>query len=80
MTSCSGADIRPSRSRVGGWRSVLRGHFALYAVPGNDAPASFFYQVRRRWFRALRRRSQRHRLTWERMDRIHDPMATPRPA
>ena len=50
--------------------SVLRGHFAYYAVPGNDAPASFRYQVRRLWFRALRRRSQRHRLTWERMDRI----------
>jgi len=26
--------------------------------------------VRRLWFRALRRRSQRHRLTWARMDRI----------
>ncbi len=50
--------------------SVLRGHFAYYAVPGNDAPSSFLYQVRRLWFRALRRRSQRHRLTWERMDRI----------
>ena len=41
-----------------------------YAVPGNDAAASFRYQVRRLWFRALRRRSQRHRLTWERMGRI----------
>jgi group II intron reverse transcriptase/maturase len=50
--------------------SVLRGHFAYYAVPGNDAPSSFLYQVRRLWFGALRRRSQRHRLTWERMDRI----------
>ena len=50
--------------------SVLRGHFAYYAVPGNDAPSSFLYQVRRLWFRALRRRSQRHRLTWERMGRI----------
>ena len=45
-------------------------HFAYYAVPGNDAAASFLYQVRRLWFRALRRRSQRHRLTWERMGRI----------
>jgi hypothetical protein len=50
--------------------SVLRGHFAYYAVPGNDAPTSFLYQVQRLWFRSLRRRSQRHRLTWERMDRI----------
>ena len=38
--------------------SVLRGHFAYYAVPGNDAPASFLDQVTRRWLRALRRRSQ----------------------
>ena len=27
--------------------SVLRGHFAYSAVPGNDAPSSFLYQVRR---------------------------------
>ncbi len=50
--------------------SVVRGHCAYYAVPGNDAVASFRYQATRHWFQALRRRSQRHRLTWERMDRI----------
>src|SRR5664279_5101017 len=50
--------------------SVVRGHCAYYAVPGNDAVASFRYQVRRLWLQALRRRSQRHRLTWERIDRI----------
>ena len=50
--------------------SVVRGHCAYYAVPGNDAVASFRHQVRRLWLQALRRRSQRHRLTWERIDRI----------
>lgn len=50
--------------------SVVRGHLAYYAVPGNDAAASFRYQVSQLWFQALRRRSQRHRLTWERMNRI----------
>jgi len=48
--------------------SVLRGHFAYYAVPGNSrAIQSFRFEVTHRWLKALRRRSQRHRLNWERM-------------
>ena len=51
--------------------SVVRGHAAYYAVPGNsDAIAAFRKQVIRHWCRSLRRRSQRTRLTWERMYRI----------
>ncbi|MHB1734646.1 MAG: reverse transcriptase domain-containing protein, partial [Ferrimicrobium acidiphilum] len=51
--------------------SVVRGHLAYYAVPGNtDAVAAFRTQVTRQWFKALRRRSQRHRLNWVRMDRL----------
>jgi group II intron reverse transcriptase/maturase len=51
--------------------SVLRGHFAYYAVPGNSrALNNFRYQAARHWCRALRRRSQRHRLTWARMHRL----------
>jgi group II intron reverse transcriptase/maturase len=51
--------------------SVVRGHAAYYAVPGNtDAVSTFRYQVTRQWHAALRRRSQRTRLTWERMGRI----------
>ena len=43
--------------------SVVRGHFAYYAVPGNArALNAFRMQVTRHWMRALRRRSQRHRL------------------
>jgi len=49
--------------------SVVRGHLAYYAVPGNtDAVAAFRTQVGRHWFKALRRRSQRKRLNWTRMD------------
>jgi hypothetical protein len=45
--------------------SVVRGHLAYYAVPGNtDAVAAFRTQVTRRWFKALRRRSQRTRINW----------------
>jgi RNA-directed DNA polymerase len=56
----------------GRWlRSVVAGHLAYYAVPGNtDAVAVFRTQVTRHWFKALRRRSQRTRLNWERMNRI----------
>ena len=51
--------------------SVVRGHFSYYAVPGNArAINAFRVQVGRLWLRALRRRSQRHRLTWERMNRL----------
>ncbi|MHB1536234.1 MAG: reverse transcriptase domain-containing protein, partial [Acidimicrobiales bacterium] len=48
--------------------SVVRGHLAYYAVPGNtDAVAAFRDQVTRYWFKALRRRSQRTRVNWARM-------------
>jgi RNA-directed DNA polymerase len=52
--------------------SVLRGHMAYYAVPGNaHAVAAFRSQVTRNWLKALRRRSQKGpALTWARMDRI----------
>ena len=51
--------------------SVVRGHLAYYAVPGNiGAVAAFRDQARRHWHRALRRRSQRSRVTWKRSDRL----------
>jgi len=51
--------------------SVVRGHLAYYAVPGNwAAVAQFRTQATRHWFKALRRRSQRTRLTWKRMYRL----------
>ena len=53
----------------GAWLgSVVRGHLAYYAVPGNtDAVQAFRDQVTRYWFQALRRRSQRTRVNWKRM-------------
>ena len=57
---------------VGQWlRSVLTGHFRYYAVPRNQRKLSAFkYQVYCLWFRTLRRRSQRHRISGERMNRL----------
>jgi RNA-directed DNA polymerase len=51
--------------------SVLRGHYNYYAVPGNgQAINGFRDQVTRHWHKALRRRSQRTRLNWERTHRL----------
>jgi RNA-directed DNA polymerase len=56
-----------------GWwlASVVRGHLAYYAVPGNSRAISAFHRhIGRLWLQALRRRSQRHRITWKRMERL----------
>ena len=51
--------------------SVVRGHCAYYAVPDNtDAVSAFRDQAAKHWYRALRRRSQRNRLDWKRMNRL----------
>jgi len=51
--------------------SVVRGHTAYYAVPGNtDTVTTFRFYATRHWFKALRRRSQRKQINWERMHRI----------
>ena len=53
--------------------SVLRGHYNYYAVPDNsEALRAFRYRIVGYWLKALRRRSQRRRLTWERMYRLAD--------
>jgi RNA-directed DNA polymerase len=53
--------------------SVLRGHYNYYAVPDNsEALRAFRDEVVRHWLRALRRRSQRTTVTWERMSRLAD--------
>jgi RNA-directed DNA polymerase len=58
--------------------SVVRGHLAYYAVPGNiDSVSAFRDQVRWLWREALRRRSQRHRMTWKRYGRIAERWLPP---
>ena len=58
----------------GAWlASVLSGHYRYYAVPDNiEALSAFRYLLIRHWLKALRRRSQKHRLDWQRMDRLAD--------
>lgn len=51
--------------------SVVAGHQQYYAVPGNfNAVQAFRTRVTRYWRHALRRRSQKSRLPWSRMDRL----------
>jgi RNA-directed DNA polymerase len=58
--------------------SVVRGHLAYYAVPGNIHQVEAFRgEVVRLWYGALRRRGQRHRLNWQRMRRYADRWLPP---
>jgi len=52
---------------------VLAGHYNYYAVPDNsEALRAFRYRVIRHWRHALRHRSQKGRITWERTRRLAD--------
>ena len=55
--------------QTGRWlQSVVQGHFNYYAVPGNLASLGAFRdRVLALWWRTLRRRSQRDRLSWTRI-------------
>jgi group II intron reverse transcriptase/maturase len=59
---------------VGKWlRVILLGHYRYYGIPGNGRKLqSFKFHLSRLWFKVLLRRSQRHRLNWERMSRLID--------
>lgn len=68
-------------AETGRWlRSVVQGYFNYHAVPGNFvALKTFRREVARAWLAALRRRSQRHRLTWERFKELVVDRFLPRP-
>jgi group II intron reverse transcriptase/maturase len=53
---------------IGKWlQSVVRGYFQYHAVPRNEERLKAFrHEVLRMWLWQLRRRSQRHRWSWER--------------
>jgi len=58
----------------GRWlQSVIRGYFAYHAIPNNiDALEAFRKGVLRLWWQSLRRRSQKDRTSWARMQRLHE--------
>ncbi|NQZ07089.1 MAG: group II intron reverse transcriptase/maturase [Algicola sp.] len=52
-------------------KSVVRGHINYFGVPGNFcAMAKFRDEVIKRWLKALRRRSQRHKMPWSKFTRL----------
>jgi RNA-directed DNA polymerase len=58
---------------------VLRGHYRYFGLPSNYRSLNAFYQeVRRIWFRALHRRSQRG-LTWARFTALLTRLPLPSP-
>ena len=61
-------------AHTGEWlRSVVQGYFNYHAVPGNlDSLSTFRTRLTRLWHQQLVQRSQRRRLTWERMNRWAD--------
>lgn len=58
----------------GKWlKQVIAGYYGYHAVPTNYWSIwAFRNQVRRLWMRTLRRRSQKHTLTWNRMTKLAD--------
>lgn len=61
-------------AQIGEWlRSVVRGYFNYHSVPGNIfAMDTFRTQVIRSWYRSLKRRSQRSKITWDRFGKLAD--------
>ena len=59
-------------SSVGKWLElVLKGHYNYFGVPTNIRSLSVFRnEIVKAWLRVLRRRSHKHKITWERMQRI----------
>jgi len=57
---------------VGAWlKSVVGGHLRYYGVPGNRYALAYFrFSVGNLWHHVLRRRSQKGRVSWERMKRL----------
>ena len=61
-------------AQVGRWlKRVVQGYFNYHAVPDNLRRLQGFHaEVCRAWLLGLRRRSQRHRMTWVRFRRLID--------
>lgn len=59
-------------AQTGKWlKQVVQGYYRYHAVPGNLRRLSLFrWRLRRLWRQTLRRRGQKQRLTWEKLDRV----------
>ncbi len=63
----------PVRQQAEWLKQVVAGFFQYHAVPTNGrALAAFRYHVIDHWRRTLRRRGQKHRMTWARIGKLAD--------
>ena len=70
----------PVRQQWERLKRKLRGHFEYFGIIGNsNALARFSSEVTKGWQKWLNRRSQRARMTWERMSRLLARYPLPRP-
>lgn len=62
--------LHDTPGETGRWlRRVVEGHINYYGVPFNmKALSQFVGEVKLLWLKSLRRRSQRHKMTWNRFD------------
>ncbi len=59
---------------------VLRGHYGYYGVIFNHRSLRAFYEgVKCSWFKALRRRSQKSRMNWQRFAQLLTVYPLPKP-
>ncbi len=71
MRSCGGAGTSPSLKQLAYVRSLVAGHVRYYGVPNNGHAIGVFRKAAAwLWRCSLRRRSQKTRLSWQRM-RLH---------
>jgi RNA-directed DNA polymerase len=65
--------------QLGAWlKSVLTGHYRYDGVPRNMGMLRVFRErILRYWCRTLRRRSQRHRISWQRIYALATPWLPP---
>jgi RNA-directed DNA polymerase len=63
------------------WLSqVLRGHYGYYGLIFNHRSLTQFYElVKRMWFKALKRRSQKSKMNWTKFDRLQTVFPLPKP-
>ena len=59
-------------AKTGGWmKQMLQGHLNYFAISGNHPSLWWFFnKVRWLWLAALKRRSQKARLSWEKFVRL----------
>jgi len=71
--------MHDSIAATGEWLNLLlKGHLNYFAVPGNSLSLWwFFHEIRWRWLRSLRRRSQKANLSWEKFHRLTDRFFPP---